>query len=156
MKIAIGADHAGFALKQTLAERLRQQGYQVEDLGTNTVESVDYPDFAAAVAHKVADGKVDKGILVCSSGVGMSIAANKIHGIRAALGVSVEEVDVVRRHNDANILTLGARFTSEPLAEAMVDKFLTTGFDAGRHERRIHKINAIEVSENLHQLGSDA
>ena len=89
MKIAIGADHAGFALKQTLAERLRHQGHQVEDLGTNTTESVDYPDLAAAVAHMVADGKVDKGILVCSSGVGMSIAANKIHGIRAALGVSV-------------------------------------------------------------------
>ena len=83
MKIAIGADHAGFVLKQSLVERLRQQGHEVEDLGTNGPESVDYPDFAAAVAHQVAGGKVEKGILVCSSGVGMSIAANKVHGIRA-------------------------------------------------------------------------
>ena len=148
MKIAIGADHAGFVLKQSLVERLRKQGHQVADLGTTGTESVDYPDFAAAVAHRVADGEVDKGILVCSSGVGMSIAANKVHGVRAALGVSVEEVDVVRRHNDANVLTLGANFTSAPAAEAMVDKFLTTGFDGGRHERRVEKIAAIEAGEN--------
>ena len=148
MKIAIGADHAGFVLKQSLVERLRQQGHEVEDLGTNGPESVDYPDFAAAVAHQVAGGKVEKGILVCSSGVGMSIAANKVHGIRAALGVSVDEVDVVRRHNDANILTIGARFTGAPLAEAMVDKFLTTSFDGGRHERRVEKIAALEASED--------
>ena len=148
MKIAIGADHAGFVLKQSLVERLRKQGHEVADLGTTGTESVDYPDFAAAVAHRVADGEVDKGILVCSSGVGMSIAANKVHGVRAALGVSVEEVDVVRRHNDANVLTLGANFTSAPAAEAMVDKFLTTGFDGGRHERRVEKIAAIEAGEN--------
>ncbi len=148
MKIAIGADHAGFVLKQSLVERLRQQGHEVEDLGTNSPESVDYPDFAAAVAHQVAGGKVEKGILVCSSGVGMSIAANKVHGIRAALGVSVDEVDVVRRHNDANVLTIGARFTGAPLAEAMVDKFLTTSFDGGRHERRVEKIAALEASED--------
>ncbi len=151
MKIAIGADHAGFVLKQSLVERLRQQGHEVEDLGTNGPESVDYPDFAAAVAHQVADRKVEKGILVCSSGVGMSIAANKVHGIRAALGVSVEEVDVVRRHNDANVLTIGARFTGAPLAEAMVDKFLTTSFDGGRHGRRVEKIAAIEASEDQTQ-----
>ena len=148
MKIAIGADHAGFVLKQSLVERLRQQGHQVADLGTTSTVSVDYPDFAAAVAHKVAAGEVEKGILVCSSGVGMSIAANKVHGVRAALGVSVEEVDVVRRHNDANVLALGANFTTAQLAEAMVDKFLTTGFDGGRHERRVEKIAAIEAGEN--------
>ena len=148
MKIAIGADHAGFVLKQSLAEQLRQQGHQVVDLGTINTESVDYPDFAEAVAHQVASGDAERGILVCSSGVGMSIAANKVHGVRAALGVSVDEVDVVRRHNDANILTLGARFTSQPLAEAMVDKFLTTGFDGGRHERRVEKIAAIEAGQN--------
>lgn len=148
MKIAIGADHAGFVLKQSLVERLRQQGHEVEDLGTNGLASVDYPDFAAAVAHKVADGNVEKGILVCSSGVGMSIAANKVNGIRAALGVSVDEVDVVRRHNDANVLTIGARFTGAPLAEAMVDKFLTTSFDGGRHERRVEKIAALEASQD--------
>lgn len=118
------------------------------DLGTTSTVSVDYPDFAAAVAHKVAAGEVEKGILVCSSGVGMSIAANKVHGVRAALGVSVEEVDVVRRHNDANVLALGANFTTAQLAEAMVDKFLTTGFDGGRHERRVEKIAAIEAGEN--------
>ena len=148
MKIAIGADHAGFVLKQSLVERLREQGHQVDDVGTTSTESVDYPDFAAAVAHKVAGGEVERGILVCSSGVGMSIAANKVHGVRAALGVSVEEVDVVRRHNDANILALGANFTAAPLAEAMVEKFLTTGFDGGRHERRVEKIAAIEAGEN--------
>ena len=151
MKIAIGADHAGFVLKQSLAERLRQQGHQVEDLGTNGTESVDYPDFAVAVAHKVSDGQVDRGILVCSSGVGMSIAANKARGVRAALGVSVEEVDVVRRHNNANVLAIGANFTAPPLAEAMVEKFLTTGFDGGRHERRVEKIAAIEAQENAAQ-----
>ncbi len=148
MKIAIGADHAGFVLKQSLVARLRQQAHQVDDLGTTSTESVDYPDFAAAVAHKVAGGEVEKGILVCSSGVGMSIAANKVHGVRAALGVSVEEVDVVRRHNDANVLTIGANFTAAPLAEAMVDKFLTTGFDGGRHARRVEKITAIEAGED--------
>ena len=154
MKIAIGADHAGFVLKQSLVERLRQQGHQVADLGTTSTVSVDYPDFAAAVAHKVAAGEVEKGILVCSSGVGMSIAANKVHGVRAALGVSVEEVDVVRRHNDANVLALGANFTTAHLAEAMVDKFLTTGFDGGRHERRVEKITAIEAGETNYKEGS--
>ena len=148
MKIAIGADHAGFVLKETLLARLREQGYDVEDLGTNSTVSVDYPDFAAAVAHKVASAEVDKGILVCSSGVGMSIAANKVHGVRAALGTTTEEVELVRKHNDANILALGAKFSAPALAEALVDTFLKTDFEGGRHQRRIEKIAALEAAED--------
>ena len=148
MKIAIGADHAGFVLKETLLARLRGQGHEVEDLGTNSTTSVDYPDFAEAVAHKVASASVDKGILVCSSGVGMSIAANKVHGVRAALGTSTEEVELARKHNDANILAIGAKFSTPEVAEALVDTFLSTDFEGGRHQRRIDKIAAIEAAED--------
>src|ERR1700681_867585 len=112
MKIAIGADHAGFALKNELASELRAAGNEVHDCGTGSEASTDYPDYAAAVGSAVAGGAVERGILVCGSGVGMSIAANKIHGIRAALGVAPEEVRLTRAHNDANVLTLGARFTT--------------------------------------------
>src|SRR3982750_1166184 len=112
MKIAIAADHAGFSLKQILRDELRSKGHQVADLGTQNEDSTDYPDYAAAVGHRVANGEVERGILVCSSGVGMSMAANKILGVRAALGTNQEEVTVTRQHNDANVLTLGARFTS--------------------------------------------
>jgi RpiB/LacA/LacB family sugar-phosphate isomerase len=105
---------------------------------------VDYPDFAAAVASKVASSECERGILVCSSGVGMSIAANKVHGIRAALGVSADEVRLTRAHNDANVLALGATFTDEATAMSLVETFLDTGFDGGRHERRLRKIEQIE------------
>src|SRR6266404_7462290 len=114
MKIAIGADHAGFALKDQLRDELKRAGCEVTDLGTNSPDSTDYPDYAASVGHAVAAGYADRGILVCASGVGMSIAANKIHGIRAALAVSPEEVRLVRQHNDANVLALGAKFTDAP------------------------------------------
>lgn len=144
MKIAMAADHAGFRLKQALRDKLVAEGHQVADLGTGSAESVDYPDFAAAVGAKVASGECDRGILVCSSGVGMSIAANKIHGIRAALGVSAEEVRLTRAHNDANVLAIGAIFTDEPTAGILVDTFLATGFDGGRHERRVRKIEELE------------
>lgn len=147
MKIAIAADHAGFLLKEVLRDKLAAEGHVVADLGTVSTESVDYPDFAAAVGNKVASGEVERGILVCSSGVGMSIAANKINGIRAALGVTPAEVRLTRAHNDANILAIGATFTDRPTAEALVDTFLETGFDGGRHERRIHKIEALEQSQ---------
>jgi len=144
MKIAVGADHAGFELKNQLRDALRSAGQEVQDFGTNTADSIDYPDYAAKVGRAVAGGKADRGVLVCGSGVGMSIAANKIHGVRAALGVSEEEVKVTRQHNNANVLTLGARFTDPALAQKLVNLFLDTPFEGGRHERRVSKIMELE------------
>lgn len=149
MKIAIAADHAGFSLKERLREDLAAKGHDLVDFGTNSEESTDYPDYAAAVGHSVAGGKSDRGILVCSTGVGMSIAANKIPGIRAALGTNREEVRLTRDHNDANVLTLGAKFTNPEDAIEFVDTFLNTSFSGGvRHLRRVNKIAAIENSAN--------
>jgi len=144
MKIAIGADHAGFELKNQLSEVLRQTGHEVCDFGTNSAESADYPDYAVRVAKAVAFGTVERGVLVCGSGVGMSIAANKVHGIRAALGVTLEEVRLTRAHNNANVLTLGARFTDPGLARELLRTFLETPFEGGRHERRVAKITQLE------------
>jgi ribose 5-phosphate isomerase B len=146
MRIAIGADHAGFRLKERLREVLAQQGHEVTDLGTYSEESVDYPDFAGRTAWEVASGQAERGILVCSSGIGMSIAANKIPGIRAALGTSEETARLLRSHNDANILTLGAKFIDEPAAVRMTEIFLETPFEGGRHERRVAKIAEIETN----------
>ena len=147
MKIAIGADHAGFSLKEGLLEVLKRDGYEVLDRGTYNAEPCDYPDLAAAVARDVASGLADRGILICATGVGMAMAANKVHGIRAALGTCPEEVELVRSHNDANVLTLGAKFTKPEDAEVMTKKFLTTEFSGGRHARRVAKISAIEDGE---------
>jgi ribose 5-phosphate isomerase B len=145
MKIAIGADHAGFGLKREIAEMLRQAGHNVIDEGTNNTESTDYPDYAATVGRAVADGSADRGILVCGTGVGMTIAANKIHGVRAALGVNPDEVQLTRRHNDANVLALGANYTDAKTANQFVKLFLETEFErGGRHERRVHKITELE------------
>lgn len=148
MRVAIGADHAGFLLKERLRIRLEQEGHQVLDEGTHSTESCDYPDFAAPVADDVVAGRADRGILVCGTGVGMSIAANKVDGIRAALGTVPEEVRLARAHNDANILTLGARFIEEPAADALVDVFLDTAFDGGRHARRVAEIAALEGKQS--------
>ena len=154
MKIAIAADHAGFSLKEILREALKTNGYQVEDLGTQNEDSTDYPDYAAAVGHKVADGDVQRGILVCSSGVGMSMAANKIAGVRAALGTNPEEVRLTRLHNDANVLTLGARFTAPEEASKLVEIFLTTKFDGGdRHVRRIAKLAELDRLAQEEKIG---
>lgn len=150
MKIAIGSDHAGFVLKEQLRDRLKSQGHDVVDFGTNSTDSVDYPDFAEKVGDAVVHGQAERGILVCSSGVGMSIAANKINGVRAALGVSEEEVSYVRRHNDANVLAIGAKYTEPGLAEKISDVFLSTEFEGGRHARRIEKIKKIEASQAGH------
>ena len=147
MKIAIASDHAGYHLKEALRDRLAADGHQVQDFGTNSTESTDYPDYAAVVARQVAHHNVDRGVLVCGSGVGMSIAANKIQGVRAALGVDPEEVRLTRAHNDANILTLGANFTPPPKAGQLVDVFLNTEFDGGRHARRLAKISQLEQQE---------
>jgi ribose 5-phosphate isomerase B len=149
MKIAIGADHAGFELKNQLGEILRQAGHEVCDFGTNSAESTDYPDDAWRVAKAVASGTVERGVLICGSGVGMSIAANKVRGVRAALGVTPEEVRVTRAHNNANILTLGARFTDSALARELLQVFLKTPFEdsgnyGGRHARRVAKIQLLE------------
>lgn len=144
MKISIGADHAGFILKEHIRDVLTKAGHEISDVGTHSTESTDYPDYAAAVGRAVAIGTAERGILVCASGVGMSIAANKINGIRAALGTNPEEVAFTRHHNNANILTLGARFTEAGLADELVRIFLETGFDGGRHERRVNKISLLE------------
>jgi ribose 5-phosphate isomerase B len=145
MKVALGADHAGFLLKEQIRANLEAQGVEVHDFGTASQESTDYPDYAAKVAREVAAGHFDRGILVCSTGVGMSIAANKVEGIRAALGVNVEEVALTRGHNDANVLTLGEKYTSPEVAAEMVNVFLNTPFDGGRHQRRVDKITALET-----------
>jgi len=147
MKIAIGADHAVFALKEQIRQKLQQEGHQVTDAGTSSLESTDYPDYAEAVAAQVALGQAERGILVCSTGVGMSIAANKVDGIRAALAVNPEEVALVRSHNDANILAVGAKFTTAAEADHMVDVFLATPFEGGRHARRVAKITALEAKQ---------
>jgi ribose 5-phosphate isomerase B len=149
MRIAIAADHAGFPLKQSLAGWLCEHGHEVADLGTYSAESTDYPDYAAAVAQKVASGSADRGVLICYTGIGMSIAANKVAGIRAAVGMSHEAVRLTRSHNDANILALGARFTDVADAQQLLEIFLSTEFDGGtRHARRIAKITNIERAES--------
>jgi ribose 5-phosphate isomerase B len=144
MKIAIGADHAGFALKERLREELRAAGHEVDDVGTTGTEPADYPDFAGRVARRVSSGDAERGVLVCSTGVGMSIAANKVHGVRAAVGVSPEQVQLTRTHNDANVLALGARFTAPERASELIQVFLNTPFEGGRHQRRVDKISRLE------------
>jgi len=144
MNIAIGSDHAGFALKQQIVEALRGAGHQVLDEGTHDTNSTDYPDYAAAVGAAVSNGSADRGILVCATGVGMSIAANKISGVRAALAVNREEVQLTRQHNDANVLALSAKYTDTATAEEYVKLFLETGFEGGRHQRRVDKISQLE------------
>jgi ribose 5-phosphate isomerase B len=147
MKIALGADHAGYELKDKIKLHLQQQGIDVRDEGTSSPESVDYPDFARAVAHDVSEQRADLGILVCGSGIGMAITANKVDGIRAA-NVSTEyEAQMSREHNNANILALGARILNPDQALGIIDKWLSTPFAGGRHERRVEKIMAIEKEE---------
>lgn len=144
MKIALGADHAGFALKEKIKQRLASQRLSIDDRGTNSTASVDYPDYARAVAEEVAAKQADLGILVCSTGIGMSMAANKVPGIRAAKVDTVFEAERSRQHNDANVLALGADTITEDQAYDIVDKWLATSFEGGRHERRVEKIAAIE------------
>jgi ribose 5-phosphate isomerase B len=148
MKIALGADHAGYQLKDQIKQHLEQQGISVCDEGTSSSESVDYPDYARAVAHDVSEHRADLGILVCGSGIGMAITANKIEGIRAA-NVSTEyEAQMSREHNNANVLALGARIINADAAFRIVDTWLATQFAGGRHERRVEKIMAIEKEED--------
>jgi ribose 5-phosphate isomerase B len=144
MKIAIAADHAGFALKEKLREKLAAAGHQVADFGTASAEACDYPDFARPVARDVAEGRSDRGILVCSSGIGMAIAANKVAGVRAVPVRSADEARLTREHNDANVLTLGARYIDDSEAMELVELFLITEFAGGRHARRVAKIAQLE------------
>ncbi|MCR4907238.1 MAG: ribose 5-phosphate isomerase B [Lachnospiraceae bacterium] len=145
MKIGIGADHGGYDLKEMLKEYLSEKGYEIKDFGTFSKESCDYPDFAHQVAHAVAKGELEKGILICTTGVGISIAANKVPGIRAALCSDPLTASLCREHNDANILALGAHIIGPGLARNIADIFLTTEFSKGeRHVRRVGKIEQID------------
>jgi len=146
-KIFIGSDHAGFELRARIAGHLRALGLDVEDLGTPTAESTDYPDWGAAVGRAVRDRPASLGVLVCGSGIGVCMAANKIHGVRAAVAWSVDSARLSRAHNDANVLCMGERLVPETTAFAIVDAWLDTDFEGGRHARRVDKITALEVEE---------
>lgn len=141
MKVAIGSDHAGYALKEDVKKVLEDRNDTVVDAGTNTENSVDYPDFGIEVARLVSEGKAEKGILICGTGIGMSITANKVKGIRAALVFDLYTAIQSRKHLDANILVLGGRITGKGLAEEIVRAWLDTPFEGGRHQKRIDKIS---------------
>ena len=145
-KIAIGSDHAGYDMKEAIKDQLQADGYDVIDMGKHDKNSCDYPDFAAAVAHAVAQGQAPVGIIVCSTGIGVSMTANKVHGIRAALVHHAYEAEMTRRHNDANVLCLGANITGPAIALNAVKTFLATDFEGGRHQRRVDKMMAIETT----------
>lgn len=147
MKIAIGSDHAGFGLKQTLVEHLKDKGHAVLDLGTNSEDSVDYPPFCAAVARKVVSGEAEFGVVLGGSGQGEQISANKVHGARAALCNDLYTARMAREHNDANVLSMGARIVAPHLAFEILDIFVETAFEGGRHQGRLEQIRQIEREE---------
>lgn len=140
MRVAIGSDHAGFEMKESLKEYVKSLGHEVEDFGAPSSDPVDYPDIGYCVAKDVASGRFERGVLICGTGIGMSIVANKVPGVRAALAGDVETARLAREHNDANVLTLGARLIRLELAREIVRIFLETGFAGGRHARRVEKI----------------
>ena len=142
--IAIGSDHGGFALKQEIMKHLEERKLQYIDFGTYSSDSCDYPQYGAAVGRAVASGSCERGILICGTGIGISISANKIHGVRAALCGDCFSAEMTRRHNDANIVALGARVVGPGLALKIVDTFLDTEFEGGRHERRVQQMMALE------------
>jgi ribose 5-phosphate isomerase B len=144
MRIAIASDHRGYHLKEKLAAVLRTKGYEIFDEGTSATEAVDYPDFAALVAKKVSEKKVDRGILLCGTGIGMAVTANKFPGVRAAPCTDEVSAEISRRHNDLNVLCLSADMLSPRVAERMVEIWIETEFEGGRHSRRIEKIEEIE------------
>jgi ribose 5-phosphate isomerase B len=156
MRISIGADHRGFALKQQLVPWLRTEGYEVTDEGAATTESVDYPDYAAKVAHKVAQGEADRGILVCATGVGMCITANKVHGVRATTVADEDVARLSRQHNDVNVVCLSGDRLDSPSAQRIVETWLETEFEGGRHARRVEKIADLELQESEHALDDSA
>ena len=140
MRLAAASDHAGFPLKNHLVAWLSAHGHEVADLGTHSAESTDYPDFAHEVARRIASGEIELGLLVCGTGIGMSIAANRHAGVRAARCLTEYDARMARAHNDANVLALGERVTGAGLAEAILETFLATAFEGGRHARRVQKI----------------
>ncbi len=144
MRISIGSDHAGFEQKQALAAYLAEKGYDVIDRGPDSDDRVDYPDFAAPVARDVAEGASERGVLVCGTGIGMAMAADKVPGVRAANIINSEFAALCREHNDANVITLSGRFVSLEDNERILDTFLTTEFGGGRHEGRVEKIMSLD------------
>jgi ribose 5-phosphate isomerase B len=144
VRIAIGSDHAGFGLKQELADHLRKAGHDVDDLGTHSEDSVDYPEYGALVARAVVGGEADYGVCVCGTGIGIGIAANKVKGARAAVVHDATSARMARQHNDANVVCVGARLTGPQAAADAVDAFLGATFEGGRHQRRIDEITALE------------
>ncbi len=144
MKIAVGSDHRGYALKERITALLEDLGHETVDLGTGSAESVDYPDFAFPVAEKVASGEVERGILVCGSGIGMSIAANKVKGVRAALCRTVDDARMTRKHNDSNVLTLSEKSIEYPEIDELIEVWLDTEYEGERHQRRLDKITDYE------------
>ena len=143
-KIGIASDHAGYEMKEFLVGYLSAMGYEVLDFGTHSPESVDYADYAHPLAAAIENGELEQGIALCGSGEGMAMTLNKHRGIRAGLCWDAEVASLIRRHNDANMLAIGAGFTGKNLAERMVEVFLSTDFEGGRHERRVNKLNAIQ------------
>ena len=140
MKIVIGCDHAGFPLKEEVKQKLLNEGHEIIDVGCDSTESVDYPIYGRAVGEAVAKGEAERGIAICGSGIGISIACNKVKGIRCALCTSVEMAEMCRRHNNANVIAMGARMIEKELAFQMVDTWLTTEFEGGKHLRRINML----------------
>ena len=147
MRVAIGADHAGFQLKEHLKRVLAERGVATRDFGTESEQSTDYPDFAGRVAEAVASGEAERGVLVCGTGVGMAMAANRRRGVRAVAASDLYTVALARAHNDANVLALGARIVAPAHAEVILARFLDTAFEGGRHERRVGKLDAPGGSE---------
>ena len=144
MRIAIGSDHRGVQLKSTLVQHLESQGHALVDVGPSDDGRVDYPDFASPVARHVAAGEADRGILICGSGIGMGISANKVHGIRAAVCYDLKTAELSRQHNDCNVLCLSADLVEASQNETIVATWLTTEFEGGRHSQRVAKIGALE------------
>jgi len=149
-RIPIASDHAGYEMKQKLEQLLGKMGYDVQDLGTNSEASTDYPDYAHPLAHEISEGDAKRGILLCGTGLGMSYVANRYPHVRAAVVWAPEIAKLARQHNDANILVLPARFLSEPEAEEILKTFLDTPFEGGRHERRVEKIELPEGTTGGH------
>jgi ribose 5-phosphate isomerase B len=146
MRLAIGSDHAGYEAKEHLKRSLAARGHAVDDVGTNGTPSVDYPDFAGQVARRVAANEADLGVLVCGTGIGMSIAANKVRGVRAAVCTEAYSARLAREHNDANVLCMGARVTGLGLMDDVLDAFLGAAFEGGRHVGRVDKIGRLEAA----------
>ncbi len=149
MKIAIGNDHVGVELKQHLVDYLSAKGHEIVNFGTDTAASTDYPIYAERVSRAVVSGECDRGILICGTGLGISISANKVHGVRCAVCSEPVSAELARQHNDANVIAMGARIIGPVMAEAIVDVFLDTEFQAGRHQRRVDMIMKLDRGESV-------